>query len=181
LDAARSGPKRQCEADAEPEHGNVSRLIAACWLRQRYPVTKEIGLWTSPVDQFTHAVAQGSTWFSTSMSGRGRQPSRSRKSGGWTITQPWEREFVPVEFEPIFPVQGGKSSPSNVGLNINKLRQECGWSFEAMADEVGISKDTALDHVNKGTRPQPKTLRAYADAFTDKFGRQVSVGELQGH
>ena len=68
---------------------------------------------------------------------------------------------------------------SALGRNIEKLRKECGWTFEEMAVKVGISKDAANDHINHGTQPHAKTLKAYADAFSAALERAITVEELE--
>jgi hypothetical protein len=76
-----------------------------------------------------------------------------------------------------------KLSKTALGLNIDRLRKECGWSFDDLARETGLDKTTTLAHVNAGRGARPGTLRLYADAFSrefKKFGKPgVTVAELE--
>ena len=53
-----------------------------------------------------------------------------------------------------------------VGRNVDRLRKECGWSFDDLAKRTGIGKSLILGHVNDGKGMHPKTKMTYADAFT---------------
>jgi hypothetical protein len=64
------------------------------------------------------------------------------------------------------------------GRNIDRLRNECVLSFDELAELTKIDKKVILNHVNKGTQPQPRTKRKYAAAFTMALERQVTVAEL---
>jgi hypothetical protein len=70
---------------------------------------------------------------------------------------------------------GGKTV---IGRNVDRLRKECGWSFDDLAQRTGIDRSLILGHVNKGKGMHPRTLRIYADAFT-KQGHPVTVAELE--
>jgi len=65
------------------------------------------------------------------------------------------------------------------GRNINKLRKECGWSFDQLAAKTGLDKKLILGHVKHGKGFIPRTLRTYADAFTKKLNRTVTVAEIE--
>jgi hypothetical protein len=67
-----------------------------------------------------------------------------------------------------------------LGCNIDKLRRECGWSFNELAERTGLDKKLILGHVKEGKGAHPNTLRIYADAFTKKLNRTVKVAELEG-
>jgi ribosome-binding protein aMBF1 (putative translation factor) len=68
---------------------------------------------------------------------------------------------------------------SPIGQNIDRLRKECGWSFEALARQTGMDKKQILSHVNKGTKPHPRIMREYAQAFTKELSRQITVADLE--
>jgi len=70
-------------------------------------------------------------------------------------------------------------SPTRFGQNIDRLRKECGWSFDQLADEMGCEKKLILGHVNKGRGAHPKTKKTYAQAFTRALERTVTVQELE--
>lgn len=66
-----------------------------------------------------------------------------------------------------------------IGRNINRLRKECGWSFNKLAERTGLEKKLILGHVNHGKGIRPDTLRVYVDAFAKKLERMVTVAELE--
>jgi transcriptional regulator with XRE-family HTH domain len=69
--------------------------------------------------------------------------------------------------------------PTPLGANIDRLRKECGWSFDELANRTDIDKKGILNHVNKGTGARPSTLKRYAQAFTGALGRPVTVADLE--
>jgi hypothetical protein len=72
-----------------------------------------------------------------------------------------------------------KLNKTVTGSNIDRLRKECGWSFNDLADSTGLDKKLILGHVNAGKGIRPNTLRIYADTFTKQLKRTVSVAELE--
>jgi hypothetical protein len=68
---------------------------------------------------------------------------------------------------------------SPIGQNIDRFRKECGWSFDALEKQTGIDKKQILSHVNKGTKPHPRIMREYAQAFTKELSRQITVADLE--
>ncbi len=76
---------------------------------------------------------------------------------------------------------GSKSSNATtvIGQNIDRLRKECGWSLTKLAEETGIDKKSIISHVNKGTRPVPRLLREYAQAFSKALGRTIIAPDLE--
>jgi hypothetical protein len=73
-----------------------------------------------------------------------------------------------------------KVYPTAVGRNIDRLRKECGWSFDVLAEKTGLDKKLTLGHVNEGKGTRPNTLKIYADAFAKRLNRPVTVAELEG-
>jgi hypothetical protein len=68
---------------------------------------------------------------------------------------------------------------TSLGGNIERLRKECGWSFDDLALETGLDKKLILGHVNRGRGARPFTWKLYADAFTRRLERPVPVAELE--
>ena len=68
---------------------------------------------------------------------------------------------------------------SAFGRNVDRLRKECGWSFDDLAKATDLGKKLILGHVNEGKGAHPKTLEIYARTFTEKMGRPVTVAELE--
>jgi hypothetical protein len=74
------------------------------------------------------------------------------------------------------PPKGYKTA---LGRNIDKWRKECGWSLDELAKRTGFDKKLILGHVNDGKRARPSTVKAYAEAFSKKLSRPVTVAELE--
>jgi len=72
-----------------------------------------------------------------------------------------------------------KSYRTDFGRNVDRMRKECGWSFDQLADKTGLDKKLILGHVNDGKGARPNTVRTYAEAFTKKLNRTVTVAELE--
>jgi hypothetical protein len=66
-----------------------------------------------------------------------------------------------------------------IGRNIDRLRKECGWSFDDLAAQTGIDKKLILSHVNKGTKPTPRILKDYAQAFSKSLVRKITAPDLE--
>jgi len=66
-----------------------------------------------------------------------------------------------------------------LGRNINRLRKECGWSYDDLAKVTDIHKTLIIGHVSHGKGATPQTLVAYTSAFSEKLGRLVEVAELE--
>lgn len=79
------------------------------------------------------------------------------------------------------PQKGANKEESHtyIGGNIDKLRKECGWSLDKLAEETGIDKKLILSHVNKGARPIPRILKEYAEAFSKALGRRITAPDLE--
>ena len=70
-------------------------------------------------------------------------------------------------------------SVTAVGQNIERLRYEIGFSYEELASSMGVERKTVQANASGRTRPRPQTLKLYADVFSDKLGRPVSVEEIR--
>jgi len=79
--------------------------------------------------------------------------------------------------------QDVESKPPNaatvIGRNINRLRKECGWSLDKLAEETRIDKKLILSHVNKGATPVPRILKEYAQAFSKALERRIIAPDLE--
>jgi hypothetical protein len=76
--------------------------------------------------------------------------------------------------------QGESSVAQNIiGRNIDRLKTECGWSLDVLADKTGIDKKLVHSHVHGKHKPNPKTLKEYAQAFTKQLGRQITANNLK--
>jgi transcriptional regulator with XRE-family HTH domain len=68
---------------------------------------------------------------------------------------------------------------TRLGRNIERLRKECGWSFDELASKTGLDKKLVLSRVNRGTKPVPRNLKLYAQAFSKAIGQTISVSDLE--
>ena len=68
---------------------------------------------------------------------------------------------------------------SALGYNIDRLRKECGWSFDQLANRTNLNKKLILGHVNRNRGAHPSTLKIYADTFSAALRRLVTVAELE--
>jgi hypothetical protein len=73
----------------------------------------------------------------------------------------------------------GKPYKTALGRNIDRFKSECGWSFDELAKASELDKKLILGHVNQGKGTHPSTLKRYADVFSKKLGRSVTVAELK--
>ena len=63
-------------------------------------------------------------------------------------------------------------------LNIDRLRRECGWSFNGLSKASGIDKGAILRHIHAGSRAKPRTVKAYAEAFSRQLRRIITPDHL---
>jgi hypothetical protein len=84
---------------------------------------------------------------------------------------------------PASGLQSGTKPAKNyktaLARNIDRLRKECGWSFDDLARATELDKKLVLGHVNGGKGTHPKTLERYAQTFAEKLARPVTVAELE--
>jgi hypothetical protein len=87
---------------------------------------------------------------------------------------------VPAQFRHNFQHARKKTeSLLTLASNLDRLRAECGWSIEELADKAGVDASTVKRHI-AGKGITPKTAAAYAEAFGKRLGRHISVSELKG-
>lgn len=97
------------------------------------------------------------------------------------------RDFLVVALETEDPIvlahwwekSTAPEAESPVGKNLDRLRKDCGWSFDELAKKTGLEKSLILGHINEGKGATPKTLKLYADAFSKQLKRTVSVAEIE--
>jgi hypothetical protein len=75
-------------------------------------------------------------------------------------------------------ITAAQNEPTSFGRNINRLRKECGWSFDRLAEATGLDKKLILGHVKDGRGAYPRTLKTYADAFTKELKRPIKPDDL---
>ncbi len=73
----------------------------------------------------------------------------------------------------------GRDSSRKPGQKLRALREECGWTVEGLAAEIGLDKSNVQDHLTGRTKPRASTLRAYSDAFTKALKRTVAISDCE--
>jgi hypothetical protein len=71
--------------------------------------------------------------------------------------------------------QVSEQQTNRIGSNIDRLRKECGWSFDKLASETGIDKKLVHSHIRGKHKPNPNTLGVYAQAFNRKLHRPITA------
>ena len=96
-----------------------------------------------------------------------------RRRGARTGTQPKENTERTAENN------SAAITKLRIGKNIDKFRTECGWSFDKLAEKTGIDKKLILSHRHGKHKPNPKTLKVYAQAFTKELQRSITPNSLK--
>lgn len=82
-------------------------------------------------------------------------------------------------FEPIVAHQNVNTSAPprsvTIGQQLEKLRLECGWSAEELAERVDITPRSVYRHLSDEDRPSKLNLAKYARAFTQHLERTVVI------
>lgn len=63
--------------------------------------------------------------------------------------------------------------------NLQRLRKDCGWSYEDLALQVDLDKKLVIGHLKHGKGLQPETLGKYARAFSDWLNRKILPADLE--
>jgi ribosome-binding protein aMBF1 (putative translation factor) len=77
------------------------------------------------------------------------------------------------------PTNAAADLKMRIGQNIEKLKKECGWSADKLADKTGIDKKSILSHMHGKSKPNPKTLKEYAQAFSKELNRPITANKLE--
>jgi DNA-binding XRE family transcriptional regulator len=56
---------------------------------------------------------------------------------------------------------------------------ECGWSDNQLAEKTGIDKKSIVSHRLGRRKPNPKTLKEYAQAFSRELNRSITANQLK--
>jgi hypothetical protein len=86
-------------------------------------------------------------------------------------------EATPLE-EHLRDVLTHNRYKTEFALNIDRLRKECGWSFSGLSKASGIDKSAILRHIHAGSRAKPRTVEAYAEAFSRQLHRIITPDHL---
>ena len=66
-----------------------------------------------------------------------------------------------------------------IGANINRLRKDCGWSLDDLAERTGIDKKQVVSHAGSRSKPYPRNLKVYAEAFSKGLNRTITASDLE--
>jgi hypothetical protein len=91
-------------------------------------------------------------------------------------TQNSDKTAPGVESKPTIALADTKM---RIGRNIDKLRKECGWSLDRLCAKTGIDKKAILSHVHGKSKPNPNTLKEYAQAFAKELNRSITANTLE--
>jgi DNA-binding transcriptional regulator YiaG len=69
--------------------------------------------------------------------------------------------------------------PAAAASKIDRLRKDCGWSINTLADKTGIERKLVQAHLRGKHKPNPPNLKLYADAFSKALGKSVTVEDLE--
>lgn len=61
--------------------------------------------------------------------------------------------------------------------NLERLRRECGWTLDRLAEEAGLHRTTVMRHA-KGDSARSANVKQYAVAFARGLGRSISIDDL---
>lgn len=64
-----------------------------------------------------------------------------------------------------------------IGSQIRRLREECRWTIEELAEAIGIDERTVRRHESAEAKPQPRVLGSYERVFSKKLERKIVIGK----
>lgn len=77
-----------------------------------------------------------------------------------------------------FPFRVVHTYPTSFAENVDRLRKECGWTNEDLAEAVGVDVTTIYSHMKGTSKPRPQNIAEYAKAFSEKLGREIQPSDL---
>jgi DNA-binding XRE family transcriptional regulator len=83
-----------------------------------------------------------------------------------------------LEQATLLPTSRGRHSSTPFGRRVARLRRECGWTYEELAEYAGLARSTVISHGTTGSTPRVGTAKQYADAFAKALKRPISVLDL---
>jgi ribosome-binding protein aMBF1 (putative translation factor) len=89
------------------------------------------------------------------------------------------KQLLESEIENSKKLQELELAELRIGKNIDKLRKECGWSFDDLRNKTGIDKKLILSHVHGKSSPTPRLLKEYAQAFARELNRKMTANDLE--
>jgi len=67
------------------------------------------------------------------------------------------------------------SSAESLGQQVRRLRLDCGWSIDVLADKVGVNRSTVIRHENNKLLPSDLNRRKYEAVFKEQLGRSIAL------
>jgi ribosome-binding protein aMBF1 (putative translation factor) len=83
-------------------------------------------------------------------------------------------DYQPTK-SPNLPVADNQAEVDTTGSQIERLRQECRWSEEDLADAVGLDLTTVSRHIRGVMEPTTRNCGKYDRAFSKHLKRKVLI------
>jgi DNA-binding XRE family transcriptional regulator len=78
------------------------------------------------------------------------------------------------EVAPLVP----EAKPETIGAQIKRLRHECKWTIQELADVIDIDERTIRRHEADDVQPYDRTVRAYERVFSNELKRKILIGNM---
>jgi hypothetical protein len=72
------------------------------------------------------------------------------------------------------------SLPETIGEQVERLREECRWTHEQVADAAGFDPTTVARHIGGAMIPSIRSLGKYERAFSKQLGRKIVIHKTPG-
>jgi hypothetical protein len=72
-----------------------------------------------------------------------------------------------------------KEYPTAIGRNILRLCEDCGWSLKDLAKAAETDERNVTRHTSGGKNPGRASLERYAEVFSEKLGRPITLKDLK--
>ncbi len=80
--------------------------------------------------------------------------------------------------ERVSEVQPEAAPPATIATQIERLRDECLWTNEDLAEAVNLSSRQVSRHVSGESAPYKRNIAAYERVFSNKLKRQVFIRKM---
>jgi DNA-binding XRE family transcriptional regulator len=81
-------------------------------------------------------------------------------------------------------IREGKEAPSepqreeSIAGQINRLRRECNWTEEQLAEKVGVTTRTVQRHLAEDSMPYARHIATYERVFSKQLEREVVIRKM---
>jgi hypothetical protein len=88
-----------------------------------------------------------------------------------------QQESKPIP-RPETPKPTATAAPETIAQQIQRLREECRWSVEQLAESSGLSPRQVARHISGESTPHPRNIHAYERAFSKRLKREVVLNQM---